>query len=140
LWKNITNTKGAEALANAAKKHKTELLPDITKDLFTWSIDLKDSTKILWHIFGDKSSTIETTIAKNANISTSKVGGLLKILAPIILTALTTDKKTDWSLDMAWLAKTLLTSGKSANNNSSLLADISIKNGWSILNNILWIK
>jgi len=155
LSNNASTAKWANDIAKASEDHKKDILSNITKTLSKWDIDLGDWAKILWHIFGNKTKAVESTIASNSWVPKDKISELLKTIAPIVLDSISTKKKSDGSFDIGQLSDTLTWSVASANQESSLTTDIinavlgweikgisdlknvAIKSSWGILKKIL---
>lgn len=81
--KNASSEQGLESFMKALKDHKDDdvdtMLTDVNK------VDAEDGEKILGHIFGEEKPAVEHEISQVAGINPQAVGGILKILAPILL-------------------------------------------------------
>lgn len=95
---NSKSKSGAESLAKALADHADDD-NDVDK------VDEEDGAKILQHILGGKSSTVTKNLAKVAgDIDVEKVGKVLAIAAPLLLSTLgsqTKKKKKSSDLDVA---------------------------------------
>ncbi|MEQ1929710.1 MAG: DUF937 domain-containing protein [Parvularculaceae bacterium] len=87
LKKNASSPAGAEALANALRKHDGGFLSDVSRA--GQDEVMSDGRKILGHVFGPKQSQMEAAIAKTGGgIDASQIAALLAMAAPAVLAAL----------------------------------------------------
>lgn len=80
LMKNASTPEGAEALQNALEKHAGFQGVQSTAD-----IDTDDGSKILNHIFGDKTDQVALALSKEPTTAGIDFAKLLPSLAPIIM-------------------------------------------------------
>ncbi|QQS19357.1 DUF937 domain-containing protein [Candidatus Saccharibacteria bacterium] len=107
LQQEAGNGKTAEKLDDAlSKDHNGSILNDLVGAVGSDATKV-DGTKILEHIFGDKSDKITDTVAKNAGVSSSAAGDILGTLAPIVLGQLGKQKQSE-GLDVGGLVSILL--------------------------------
>jgi len=155
LEKNASTPKWANDIAKAAEKHENSFLTNIGENISKWDVDLFDWEKILWHIFWDKTEVVESTIANNTWVSKNKISNLLKTVAPMVLSSITTEKQSDWTFNINKLSETLTWSSESATSQSTIAVDIvnavisweikniddikniAIRSSWGILKTIL---
>ncbi len=80
---------GAEALFGAMSKDHDGSILDMLGPLLGGGYASRamgsDGARILGHVFGNKQSAVEQTVAQNAGISSSLVSKLLPYLAPIVM-------------------------------------------------------
>lgn len=101
---NTSTKKGAEALSGALDDHAGADLSDIAGLLK--NADTKDGAKILKHILGDDSDSIEKGLAKKSGMTKSQVSGVLSTVAPVLL-ALLGSKKTETNTSSGGLSSLL---------------------------------
>ncbi len=94
LNKNAQTAKGAESLNKALEsKHDGGILKNLSTILGNTSSLQEDGNGILDHIFGSKKNSVQAAAAKEAGISTDKMGVLFSILAPVVMGYLGNEKK-----------------------------------------------
>lgn len=94
---NTASQEGLKSFWNALNDHQNDDVEGMISDVN--NVDTNDGDKILAHIFGEKKDAYVDEISQKQGISASNVGGIMKILAPILMGMLgkqTTNKsKTD---------------------------------------------
>lgn len=95
LTKNAQSPTGAESLNNALEaKHDGSLLDNLSGMLQNHPQALQeDGNGILGHIFGGKRDRVEQGVSQKTGLSLSKVGPLLALLAPIVMSYLGKQKR-----------------------------------------------
>ncbi len=88
LSANAKSEEGAKSLADALDYHASKNSVDLD------SLDIEDSSKMLGHIFGDKKSAVAEQLSANSGLSSSQSGGLLAMLAPILMNMLGKEKQS----------------------------------------------
>lgn len=124
LGNNASDPTQAQAIADAAEKHDSSILSQATSMLADGKIDTQDGLNIIKHVFGNKTTQVEETIAQNTGLSTEKTESLLSTLAPLVMSGLNPSKSSDGGIDLMGMASSLLGAGKSANDNSSVAMNI----------------
>lgn len=84
LQKNASTEEGASGILGALNKHDGSILDDLGS-FFGGGGNADDGNGILGHILGGKRSSVENAISKQTGVSSSKVSGILAMLAPIIM-------------------------------------------------------
>lgn len=116
LANNATNEKWANDLDQALTQHDGSILDNINiGDL----LNSDDGQKIVGHILWSKTTQAEETIAKETGADNSQIATILKIAWPILMWALSKEKKTQW-LDLSGLASLLSNEKKNAKSDGSL--------------------
>lgn len=101
---NTSTKKGAESLAGALDDHAGVDLGDIAGLLK--NADTKDGAKILKHILGDDSDSIQKGLAKQNDMTKSQVSSILSAVAPVLL-AILGSKKTETNTSSSGLSTLL---------------------------------
>jgi len=83
---NAGTKEGAESLFAALGEHKNGVGAAQLAD-----VDTVDGDKIVSHIFGENKDGITKAIAKNAGVSKAKTGSILALLAPILMSLISTE-------------------------------------------------
>lgn len=109
LNRNSNTPEGAEALTKALEQHQDDDVSDIQG--YLKRVDTEDGAKIIEHVLGNKSKTVQTKLAKKSGMSADQIGKLLIQFAPLILGLLGNKKKED-NLDATGVSN--LTSGLSS--------------------------
>ena len=91
LNNNAQNEKGVKSLMNALDDHGSQNLSDING--FLNGVDLSDGQKILGHIFGNKTETVQKSVAKQSGLSQANTMKLMMTLAPFVMAYLGNQKK-----------------------------------------------
>ncbi|HQQ66835.1 MAG: DUF937 domain-containing protein [Thermotogaceae bacterium] len=89
--RNTGLSTGADGLMKALKKHQDDDVVRMVKDFK--SVDTNDGSKIVNHIFSDKTQRVEKNLAKQTALQTDQVSNVLSQLAPILLGALGNQQK-----------------------------------------------
>jgi hypothetical protein len=104
LAKNSQTPQGAASLSSALDKdHDGSVLDD---DGYFDHYEEKKGDRILSHVFGDKSSAVESQVAQLGGLSGGQGADLLKMLAPLVMGYLG-KQKSGGGLDVGDLAKIL---------------------------------
>ena len=90
---NASTKDGAKSLNKALNEHKTGDVIDVASFLST--ADSKDGKKILGHILGSDEAAATKAISKKSGVSSSKVGSILSLVAPLLLSQLGNKKDED---------------------------------------------
>lgn len=137
MKRNINSFEGKKDLDQALnnEKHGEAYLENLEK------IDpvemIEDGSKILDHILGDKQNNIITTIAATMGLKNSTVAEITKMLAPILMSILASQKRKE-KVEMSGL-EDLLSSvmGSSGKFDNSLIETLLDKNGDSnVINDV----
>lgn len=88
LSANAKSEAGAKSLADALDYHASKNTVDLD------GIDLDDSGKILGHIFGENKNVVADQLSAKSGLSSSQSGGLLAMLAPILMNMLGKEKQS----------------------------------------------
>jgi len=102
IWamaKNSSTQEGATSLNDALDQHDGNMLDNI--DISTL-LNSDDGQKIIGHILGNKTEIAEQVIAKETGSDSSQIASILKIAWPILMGALSKEKKTQ-GFDVEWL-------------------------------------
>jgi len=91
MAQNASTTAGAKSLAKALDDHSKNDISNVSS--FLGGLDLGDGAKILGHILGGQSSTLQSGLAKKTGLSSSQVGGILASVAPMVLSYLGSKKQ-----------------------------------------------
>lgn len=95
LGRNAQDPQGAAALHNALEQHDPSVLNNIQGFFGSRESAISDGSKILKHIFGNNVEDVQTGISKSSGISTSKIGPILAMLAPLVLSYLNKAKQSN---------------------------------------------
>lgn len=86
---NASTKDGAKSLSKALDDHTTdEGISSLLKN-----IDLEDGTKILGHILGNNSDSVQSKVSKKAGVNTNTTSTILATAAPLLLSAIGSEKK-----------------------------------------------
>ena len=118
---NASTKAGAESLNKALNEHKTGEVIDAAA--FLKSADSDDGKKILGHILGADEAAATKALSKKSGVSGSKVGTILSLVAPLLLSQLGNKKDDDTSSGLGGLLGGLL-GGNSSNAGSTLLGGL----------------
>jgi len=104
LAKNASkSSQEAESIDHALDQHDGSMLDNLNvSDL----LSNDDGQKIIGHILGSKTKQAETIIAKETGADNSQISTILKIAAPIVMNALSKEKKSQ-GLDLSGLTNLL---------------------------------
>ncbi len=87
LQRNAANPQGAESLANALQRdHDGGILDDLMG--FLANAQQGPGAGILRHVLGDQRAVVQQGIGQATGINPNQIGGLLEILAPMVMGAL----------------------------------------------------
>ena len=91
MQQNASSEQGAQSLAKALDDHGGADIGDANS--FLKGLDMQDSSKILKHVLGGNSSTVQSGLAKQTGVSSAQVGSIMTMLAPMLLSFLGSQKK-----------------------------------------------
>ncbi|HRP89117.1 MAG TPA: DUF937 domain-containing protein [Edaphocola sp.] len=96
LGKNAQNEDGASSLFNALGSHSPNVLDNI-QGFFGGDSDAaqKDGAGILGHIFGNQVEDVQNGVAKSSGLSLAKVGPIIAMLAPLVMSYLSKQKQSN---------------------------------------------
>ncbi len=87
LQRNAANPQGAESLANALQRdHDGGILDDLMG--FLGNAQQGPGAGILRHVLGDQRAVVQQGIGQATGINPNQMGGLLEMLAPMVMGAL----------------------------------------------------
>lgn len=95
LGRNAQDEQGAESLNNALAQHDPAVLDNVQGFFGNASAAQNEGSKILGHIFGDKVSTVENGVAQSSGISMAKIGPIIAMLAPLVMSYLNKQKQSN---------------------------------------------
>ncbi len=120
---NNTNEGGASSLLSALDRdHDGSILNDVMG--FFNNSDGSEGNSILKHILGEKQSTVENGISQASGVSTSSMGKILAMLAPIVMGYLGRQKNENGINDSNGISDLLTNIVGSLGNNSAGGLDI----------------
>lgn len=119
---NASTKAGAESLNKALNEHKTGEVIDAAA--FLKSADSNDGKKILGHILGADEAAATKALSKKSGLSGNKVGTILSMVAPLLLTQLGNKKDDDSASGLGGLLGGLLGGNSSNNVGSTLLGGL----------------
>ncbi len=91
LNRNASNPEGAQSLARALDNHQIDNLDDISG--FLNNVDTNDGSKILGHMFADKSGRVQNNLSQQTGLDGSQISNLLSQFAPLLLGMMGSQKK-----------------------------------------------
>lgn len=94
LGRNAQTQEGAQSIENALQKHTPDRLNDINGFFSMGDAVQQDGQGILGHIFGNKKEQVENGVAQQSGISLSKIGPIIAMVAPLVLSYLNKQKQT----------------------------------------------
>ena len=107
MGNNTATTSGAEKLDAAVEKdHMGGSLLESLSGLFAGDDSSGDGSKILDHVFGNKTSAAAEQVATKTGVDTATVGKILTFLAPLVMAYLGKKKAND-GLDAGGLSDLL---------------------------------
>lgn len=106
---NAKSDNGLQSLFGALNDHQDDDISDING--FLSGLDLNDAAKMVGHIFGNKSSTVQKEVANTSGMNAIDVGKLTTMLAPLVMGYLGNQKKQQSGFDMGTLVSMLGGSG-----------------------------
>ncbi len=95
LGRNAQNEEGATSLNNALSQHDPSLLDNVQGFFGNSQSAQVDGSKILGHIFGDKVGAVENGVSQSSGISLAKIGPIIAMLAPIVMSYLSKQKQSN---------------------------------------------
>lgn len=95
LGRNAQSEQGAESLNNALSQHDPSVLDNVQGFFGNASSAQNEGSKILGHIFGDKVSNVENGVAQSSGISMAKIGPIIAMLAPLVMSYLNKQKQSN---------------------------------------------
>ena len=87
---NASTKDGAKSLAKALDDHTS----DASASSLLKNIDLEDGAKILGHILGGNTSSVQSKVSKKAGVDKDLTSTILSTAAPLLLSALGSEKKS----------------------------------------------
>lgn len=109
MSENAKTEKGLESLFGALTDHQNDKVSDISG--FLGGLDMGDASKMVGHILGDKSSSVQKKVAKDTGMSSKDIGSLITMLAPLLMGLLGNQKKNQSGFDVGTLVGMLGGSG-----------------------------
>lgn len=109
MSENTKTEKGLESLFGALTDHQNDNVSDISG--FLGGLDMGDASKMVGHILGDKSSSVQKKVAKDTGMSSKDIGSLITMLAPLLMGLLGNQKKNKSGFDVGTLVGMLGGSG-----------------------------
>jgi len=98
LNRNASTPSGAQSLNKALQQHQNKDLGDLMG--FFNGVDTGDGSKIIGHVLGKKTDSIENKLAQSTGLDVAQVAGLLSQFGPLLLSFLGNQKKqSDSSTD-----------------------------------------
>lgn len=90
MQSNVSTEQGAGGLLSAllGGKHDGSLLDDLGSLIGNSAVDTEDGRKILGHVLGENQASVENSLIQNTGVSPDKIGMILKIAAPILMSYL----------------------------------------------------
>ena len=119
---NASTKDGAASLNKALNEHKTGNVIDVAS--FLQNADSADGKKILGHILGSDEAAATKAISRKSGVSGSKVGTILSMVAPLLLSQIG-NKKDDDEADssaLGGLLGGLLGGGSSSSSGGGFIA------------------
>src|SRR5690554_5930396 len=101
MSENTKTEKGLESLFGALTDHQNDNVSDISG--FLGGLDMGDASKMVGHILGDKSSSVQKKVAKDTGMSSKDIGSLITMLAPLLMGLLGNQKKNQSGFDVGTL-------------------------------------
>lgn len=95
LGRNAQSEQGAESLNNALNQHDPSLLDNVQGFFGNSQSAQLDGSKILGHIFGDKVGAVENGVSQSSGISMAKIGPIIAMLAPLVMSYLNKQKQSN---------------------------------------------
>lgn len=89
---NASTQKGALSLNKALDQHTADPVNDLSS--FLTQLDPQDGNKIIGHILGSNSSSVQSKLQAQTGLQGNQVNGLLSMLAPLLMGSLAQQKKT----------------------------------------------
>ncbi|RYE00460.1 MAG: DUF937 domain-containing protein [Sphingobacteriales bacterium] len=95
MGRNAQNEQGAASLNHALSQHDPAVLDNVQGFFGNAASVQNEGTKILGHIFGDKVNTVENGVAQSSGISMDKIGPIIAMLAPLVMSYLNQQKQSN---------------------------------------------
>jgi hypothetical protein len=106
LNRNASSPDGAQALTQALQRdHDGSILNSLTEKV-SQKDTISDGMAILGHVFGEKKSSVESSVSKGSGLDPQTVATLMAMLAPIVMGALGKIQQTK-SLDAQGVSQVL---------------------------------
>jgi hypothetical protein len=86
MARNAESEEGASSLHEALGQHDGSVLDDL--DSYGQAPNTEDGNAILGHVFGGKQEAVASGLSSVAGLDPSKMGGLMAMLAPLVMGAL----------------------------------------------------
>lgn len=126
LQANASTQQGEQGILSALQKHDGSILDNLSS--YLGSPDASDGNAILGHILGDKRGQLETALSKQTGVDSSKISGILAMIAPIIMGFLGKQTKTAGGLGSGGgigdLLGSLVGSGKGSSGSGNILESL----------------
>lgn len=96
MQSNASSEEGAGGLLGALMggKHDGGLLDNLGGLVGGGGVDVEDGGKILGHVLGGNQTSVENALSQNTGVSTDKIGMILKIAAPLLMSFLASKAKS----------------------------------------------
>lgn len=145
MKRNSKTPEGNAGLMNAIKtKHDGSILDDL-EDLFAGGVNesvKQDGSKILEHILGSHTQSVQKAIGTKAGVDASSVDNILKVAAPVLLGMLgkrTKQNNIKNSSDLTGLLGNLLTNNSDAGTQSFLHSILDADGDGSVVDDVAGI-
>lgn len=142
MKRNTQSPEGSAGLLNAlSTKHNGGILDNLD-DLFNGGVNesvKQDGSKILGHILGNKTQSVESALGANAGLDASTVSNILKVAAPVLLGLVgkqTKQNNVNNPSDLAGLLSGLLTNNSQSQNQSFLHSILDADGDGSIIDDV----
>lgn len=119
ISRNAQSKEGLSSLSKALDQHSGNDMTDLAG--FLKGVDKEDGAKILGHIFSDKNTSVQESLAKSAGLSGKQVTMILSMLAPLVLGTMGNQKKKQ-NLDTAGVGSLAGQLAKSLGSNKNLMS------------------
>lgn len=142
MKRNAATPEGGAGLMNAlSTKHNGSILDNLG-DLFAGGVNesvKQDGSKILGHILGNKTQSVEKAIGSKAGLEASSVDNILKVAAPVLLGLLgkqTQQNNVNNATDLTSLISGLLTNNSQSQTQSFLHSILDADGDGSIIDDV----
>ena len=95
LGRNAQSEQGATALGQALEQHSPDVLDNIQGFFGNADAHQQDGSNILGHIFGNQVDDVKSGVAQSSGISLAKIGPIIAMLAPLVMSYLSKQKQSD---------------------------------------------
>lgn len=142
MKRNSTTPEGGAGLMNALTTNHDGSILDNLFDLFDGGVNKsvkQDGSKILGHILGNKTQSVEKAIGSKAGLDASSVDNILKVAAPVLLGLLgkqTKQNKINNTSDLTSLIGNLLTNNSQSQTQSFLHSILDADGDGSIVDDV----